>query len=74
MLDLMRCVLGINQDNDRVDPGMMARAANPGGHDVAALKAEFLELALDFVTQGLFDYSDRLETLACPVEETWRHG
>ena len=74
VLDLMRCVLGINQDNDRVDPGMMARAAKPGGHDFAALKAEFLELALDFVTQGLFDYSDTLETLACSVEETWRRG
>jgi hypothetical protein len=53
---------------------MMARAANPGGHDVAALKDDFLELALDFVAQGLFDDSDTLETLACSVEETWRRG
>jgi hypothetical protein len=60
--------------HDQVDPGMMARAANPGGHDVAALKDDFLELALDFVAQGLFDDSDTLETLACSVEETWRRG
>lgn len=74
VLDLTRCVLGVNQDNDQVDAGMMARAANPGDHDVATLKADFLELALDFVAQGLFDHSDTLETLACSVDETWRRG
>ena len=74
VLDLTRCVLGVNEDNDQVDAGMMARAANPAVHDVATLKADFLELALDFVAQGLFDYTDTLETLACSVEETWRRG
>ena len=29
-LDLTRCVLGVNQENDKsVDPGLMERAANP---------------------------------------------
>ena len=74
VLDLTRCVLGVNQDNDQIDAGIMARAANPGDHDVATLKADFLELALDFVAQGLFDHSDTLETLACSVDETWRRG
>jgi hypothetical protein len=74
VLDLTRCVLGVNQENDRVDAGMMARAADPGDHDVASLKVDFLELALDFVAQGLFDHSDTLETLACSIDETWRHG
>jgi hypothetical protein len=72
--DLTRCVLGINQDNDQVDPAMMARAANPAGFDIDALRADFHELSLDFVAQGLFDYTDTLETLACSVEETWRRG
>ena len=49
---------------------MLARAAEPGNYDAATLKADFLELALDFVAQGLFDHSDTLETLACSVEET----
>lgn len=74
VLDLARCVLGVNGDNDRVDAGMMARAANPGAYDVAALKADLLELALDFVAQGLFDHNDTFETLACSVDETWRRG
>jgi hypothetical protein len=74
VLDLTRCVLGMNQENDRVDAGMLARAAEPGNYDAATLKADFLELALDFVAQGLFDHSDTLETLACSVDETWRRG
>ena len=74
VLDLTRCVLGVNQDNDQVDAGMLARAANPGDHDVATLKSDFQELALDFVAQGLFDHSDTFETLACSVDETWRRG
>jgi hypothetical protein len=74
VLDLTRCVLGANQDNDQVDAGMLDRAANPADHDVATLKADFLELALDFVAQGLFDHSDTLETLACSVDEIWRRG
>jgi hypothetical protein len=73
-LDLTRCVLGVNQDNDLVDAGMMARAANPDDRDIATLRADFLELALDFVAQGLFDHIDTFETLACSVDETWRHG
>jgi hypothetical protein len=72
--DLARCVLGVNQENDQVDAGMWARAANPNGQDAATLKADFLELALDFVAQGLFDHSDTFETLACSVDETWRRG
>jgi hypothetical protein len=73
-LDLTRCVLGINQDNDRVDPEMLTRATNPTGVDSATLRADFHELALDWVAQGLFDYSDTLETLACSAQETWRCG
>jgi hypothetical protein len=64
----------VNQENDRVDAGMMARAANPGDYDAATLKADFLELALDFVAQGLFDHSDTFETLACTVDETRMRG
>ncbi|MDO3635756.1 hypothetical protein [Mycolicibacterium arseniciresistens] len=72
--DLTRCVLGINQDNDRVDPAVMARATNPSGVDIEALRADADELSLDFVAQGLFDYTDTLETLACSVQEIWRSG
>lgn len=73
-LDLTRCVLGTNQDNDQVDPAMLARATNPAGVDIDALRADFHELSLDFVAQGLFDYTDTLETLACSAHETWRCG
>jgi hypothetical protein len=73
-LDLARCVLGINQDNDQVDPEMLARAIDPTGVNVATFRADFHELALDWVAQGLFDYPDTLETLACSVQETWRSG
>jgi hypothetical protein len=73
-LDLTRCALGINQDNDEVDAAMLARATNPAGVDVATLRADFHESALDFVAQSLFDHTDTLETLACSVEETWRRG
>jgi hypothetical protein len=73
-LDLTRCVLGANQDNDQVDPVMMTRATNPAGVDIDALRADFHELSLDFVAQGLFDYTDTLETLASSVHETWRSG
>jgi hypothetical protein len=74
-LDLTRCVLGINEENDgRLDPELVARALNPQGHSVETLKADFLEIALDFVAQQLFDYSDPFETLACSVDETWRRG
>jgi hypothetical protein len=74
VLDLTRCVLGVNQENDQVDVGMMARAANPDAHDATTLKADFLELAVDFVAQGLFDHVDTFETLACSVDPTWRCG
>ncbi|MBV5246631.1 hypothetical protein KUF57_24145 [Mycolicibacterium sp. PAM1] len=74
VLDLTRCVLGTNQDNDQVDPAMLARATNPAGVDIDALRADFHELSLDFVAQGLFDYTDTLETLACSAHETWRCG
>jgi hypothetical protein len=74
VLDLTRCVLGVNQDNDQVDASMMARAANPDDRDIATLRADFLELALDFIAQGLFDQIDTFETLACSVDETWRRG
>jgi hypothetical protein len=74
VLDLTRCVLGANQDNDKIDAGIMARATNPGSQDATALRADFLELALDFVAQGMFDHSDTFETLTCSVDETWRHG
>lgn len=73
-LDLTRCVLGANQDNDQVDSAMMARATNPADADIDAVRADFYELSLDFVAQGLFDYTDTLETLACSVHETWRCG
>jgi hypothetical protein len=74
VLDLTRCVLGVNQENDRVDAGLMERATTPGGNSVETMKADLLELAVDFVAQGLFDHSDTFETLACAVDETWRHG
>lgn len=74
-LDLTRCVLSVNQENDKpLDPGLLARAANPGAYDAETLKADFLELALDIVAQQLFDYSEPFETLACTVDETWRRG
>jgi hypothetical protein len=73
-LDLTRCILGINQDNDQVDPEMLARVTNPTGVDLAALKADFHDFALDWVAQGLFDYSDTVETLASSAQETWRSG
>lgn len=72
--DLTRCVLGVNQENDQVDPAMMARAANPADVDIEALKADADELSLDFVAQGLFDFTDTLETLACSVQKIWRSG
>lgn len=72
--DLARCVLGVNEQNDQVDAGLWARAADPRRQDATTLKADFLELALDFVAQGLFDHNDTFETLACSVDETWRRG
>lgn len=38
------------------------------------IRADFLDVALDFVVQELFDYSDPFETLASSVDEMWRRG
>ena len=74
VMDLTRCVLGVNQEMDSVDAAMMVRATSPDTVDIGALEADADQLSLDWIAQGLFDYTDTLETLACSVQEIWRSG
>ncbi|OBJ26870.1 hypothetical protein [Mycobacterium colombiense] len=71
---LTRLVLSITAENDAIDPEFAARVINPDPNDPERFMADFVDFAVHWIAQQLFDYCDPFETLACTVHETWRRG